>query len=61
MLLAASLVLSAFLLVRARDFWLFTLDDAYITLRYSRHLAQGFGPSWNPGAAPAEGYTTLSW
>ncbi len=60
-LLAALLVLSALLLVRAHDFWLFTLDDAYITLRYSRHLAQGFGPSWNPGAAPAEGYTTLSW
>lgn len=61
MLVAALLVLGALLVVRARDFWLFTLDDAYITLRYSRHLAQGFGPSWNPGAAPAEGYTTMSW
>ena len=23
------------------------LDDAFITLRYSRHLADGLGPNWN--------------
>lgn len=42
-------------------FWPFTVDDAYITLRYSAHLAAGLGPDWNPGEAPAEGYTTFLW
>jgi arabinofuranosyltransferase len=46
---------------RGARWWVFTLDDAYITLRYSQHWAHGLGPSWNPGAAPAEGYTTTLW
>jgi arabinofuranosyltransferase len=61
-LLCAAFVLFAVLMLsRALSYWAFTLDDAYITLRYARHLAQGLGPSWNPGASPAEGYTTASW
>jgi arabinofuranosyltransferase len=55
------LALALLLLTRARRYWPFTLDDAFITLRYSRHLADGLGPSWNPGAEPAEGYTTALW
>jgi arabinofuranosyltransferase len=40
----------------------FTLDDAYITLRYSKHLAEGHGLVWNPGTQNAvEGFTSLSW
>jgi len=43
-------------------FWpLFTVDDSYITFRYARNLAAGFGPTFNPGQAPVEGYTTFLW
>jgi arabinofuranosyltransferase len=48
-------------------FWLasqmfpFTVDDAYITFRYSRNLAAGWGPTYNPGWPPVEGYTTFAW
>ena len=48
-------------------FWLtaqmfsFTVDDAYITFRYSRNLAAGWGPTYNPGQPPVEGYTTFAW
>lgn len=41
-------------------FW-FTLDDAYIALRYSKHLAEGHGILWNIGADPVEGYTSFLW
>lgn len=36
----------------------FIVDDAYITLRYARHLAEGLGPVWNPGER-VEGYTSF--
>lgn len=39
----------------------FTVDDAFITLRYSMNLAAGNGPTWNPGDPPIEGYTTALW
>ena len=48
-------------------FWLssqifsFTIDDAYITFRYSKNLAAGFGPTYNPGLPSVEGYTTFLW
>ena len=48
-------------------FWLsaqifsYTIDDAYITFRYSKNLAAGFGPTFNPGQPPVEGYTTFLW
>lgn len=37
------------------------LDDAFITFRYSENLAAGFGPVFNPGEAPVEGYTNFTW
>jgi hypothetical protein len=37
------------------------LDDAYITYRYARHLAQGHGAVWNVGEPPVEGYTSFLW
>jgi hypothetical protein len=40
-----------------RDYW---LDDAFITFRYSRHLAEGIGAVYNPGEY-VEGYTSLLW
>ncbi|MEJ8278740.1 hypothetical protein [Pseudonocardia spirodelae] len=41
--------------------WSVTVDDAYITYRYSANLAHGFGPTWNPGQDPVEGYTNFLW
>jgi len=35
------------------------IDDAYISYRYSRHVAQGEGLVWNPGEAPVEGFTNF--
>ena len=40
----------------------FTLvDDAMISMRYARNLAQGHGLVWNIGEAPVEGFTNLGW
>ena len=39
----------------------FVQDDAFITFRYSAHLAAGHGPVWNVGEAPVEGYTNFLW
>jgi hypothetical protein len=36
----------------------FLHDDAYITLRYARNLAEGSGLTWNPGER-VEGYTSF--
>lgn len=47
-------------LMLCRALWSFTTDDAYITLRYSRHLAEGHGITWNAGAeVPVEGYSNF--
>jgi arabinofuranosyltransferase len=35
----------------------FVTDDAYISLRYARNLADGHGPVWNPGGPATEGFT----
>jgi arabinofuranosyltransferase len=39
----------------------FIADDAFITFRYSENLARGYGPTFNPGGQPVEGYTTFLW
>ncbi len=39
--------------------WAFSTDDAYITLRYARHLLAGEGLVWNVGDAPVEGYSNF--
>jgi len=39
---------------------LFPVDDAYITFRYSQHLADGLGPDWNSDGH-VEGYTSFLW
>src|SRR5215468_7707203 len=38
----------------------FTTDDAFITLRYARHLVGGDGITWNVGEPPLEGYSNFS-
>lgn len=40
--------------------WAFLGDDAYISFRYARHLAEGQGLVWNPGER-VEGYTNFLW
>ncbi|GAB3487767.1 hypothetical protein [Amycolatopsis cihanbeyliensis] len=41
--------------------WFFTIDDAWITFRYSANLADGHGPVWNPSGDPVEGFTNFAW
>lgn len=38
-----------------------TVDDAYITLRYAHNLVTAGELTWNVGAPPVEGYTGLLW
>lgn len=40
-----------------------TCDDAFISLRYARHFAEGHGLVFNldPAESPVEGYTNFSW
>ncbi len=38
-----------------------TLDDAYISMRYAENFANGHGIRFNPGEKPVEGYTTFLW
>jgi hypothetical protein len=37
------------------------VDDSYITFRYGRNLASGYGVAWNPGEPPVEGYSNFLW
>lgn len=36
-------------------------DDAMVSMRYARNLAEGYGLVWNPGGERVEGYTNLLW
>ena len=46
--------LGTFLVMRVLIF-----DDSFITYRYAKNLASGFGITWNPHEAPVEGYTNF--
>jgi len=41
--------------------WFTLVDDAMISMRYSEHLADGYGLVWNKGEAPVEGYSNTLW
>jgi hypothetical protein len=58
---AVTLGLTLLAIVALWALWDITIDDAYITFRYSEHLALGHGPTWNVGANPVEGYTDFLW
>src|SRR3989337_1875611 len=45
-------------LFHALAFFRFFADDAFISLRYALHLAQGLGPNWN-AQGHVEGYTSF--
>ena len=61
----AALWVALIVLIAARTAWMvaalwpFEVDDAWITLRYARHLHEGLGITWNPGEAPVEGYSNF--
>ena len=41
--------------------WGFTVDDALISVRYARHLADGAGWRFNAGGPSTDGVTPLPW
>jgi hypothetical protein len=41
--------------------WGFTVDDALISVRYARHLAQGLGWRFDPHGPTSDGVTPLPW
>jgi hypothetical protein len=50
---------TSFVIEGERHFVLF--DDAMISMRYAKNLAEGHGLVWNPGEHPVEGYTNPLW
>ena len=48
-----------FVLLVAHFDWL--CDDAFISFRFARNLAEGAGLLYNPGLAPVEGYSNFLW
>jgi hypothetical protein len=50
---------TSFVIDGERYFSLF--DDAMISMRYARNLANGYGLVWNPGGERIEGYTNPLW
>lgn len=58
---AAISILSIVYLTSVSWAWPTTLDDSFITLRYSKHFAERYGIVWNIGADPVEGYTSTLW
>jgi len=47
----------------AQAIWLFdfSIDDASVSFRYAKHLADGFGLRWNTAGPPVEGYSNFLW
>ena len=50
---------TSFVLSGQRYFMLF--DDAMVSMRYARNLAEGYGLTWNPGGERVEGYSNPLW
>jgi hypothetical protein len=61
-LLACAIVLGAVALVLQNIIVAdrYMTDDAFISFRYARHLADGLGPVWSAGNR-VEGYTNFGW
>ena len=60
---AAVLTMSiAIFILLGLNFYHFLVDDVYISLRYARNLANGYGLVFNTdGSPPVEGYTNFLW
>ncbi len=61
LLAAWSALGAAAALLPALWMWGFTVDDALITVRYARHLAEGAGWRFNLDGASTDGVTPLPW
>ncbi|GAC1351211.1 MAG: hypothetical protein NVS3B20_03760 [Polyangiales bacterium] len=59
--IAVSAAALALFVSNAKENWIFTPDDTFITLRYAANLAHGAGPTWNVGDSPIDGYTSFLW
>ena len=64
--LAVSLAFSAAFIARSAfraggGVYFSLFDDAMVSMRYARNLAEGHGLVWNPGDPPVEGYSNLLW
>ena len=57
LLLAAVLLFCALFAQRAHSFWIFTLDDAYITARFAHELAHTGAITWQGDRI--EGYSNF--
>jgi hypothetical protein len=60
-LLAAAVLVVLILVVQSLHFRDFSIDDAGITWRYARNLADGHGLVWNPDGPRVEGYSNFLW
>ncbi|MFJ7212148.1 hypothetical protein [Amycolatopsis sp. NPDC098790] len=60
-LIVVSVVLVAVFLAGAWAAWFLTIDDAFISFRYSANLAAGHGPVWNVDGPRVEGFTNFAW
>lgn len=57
----AIVFLNSVFLTLCYRYWWYTIDDAFITFRYAKHVAAGYGATWNVGADPVEGFTSMLW
>src|SRR5262245_15180176 len=56
-----ALALTLILLLAHAASYSFLTDDAYISFRYARNLADGHGLVFNPGGERVEGYSNFLW
>lgn len=56
-----TLILIYLYLIQSYVAWPFTIDDAYISLRYAKHLYHHHGLVWNKGELPIEGYSNFTY
>lgn len=61
--LTASVLLASFAMLawNCHAWWPLYADDSYITLRYAKNWVDGYGPVFNPGESPVEGYSNPLW
>ncbi len=59
MIVAFVLCFFYFFFLQLQAIWPFTVDDMYISLRYAKNWASGFGLVWNIGELPVEGYSNF--
>jgi hypothetical protein len=53
----AGLVVAGLFGYHLYQFWEYSVDDAFITLRYARNAVHGYGLVYNPGGPRVEGYS----